>query len=136
MNSVRMGLFLAGLVMQSGLAVAAPPAGRLLASQCAQCHGTDGNAVGGMERLAGKGDLYGELVEMGMENKPGDIMHAQALGYSDAEIRLIADYLAAQQSNSSSRTPAGERAGKKRKGDDDGERAHHAVTTKKTERKD
>ena len=41
------------------------PAGRLLASNCFQCHGTDGKGPG-FERLAGKSanDIYHELVEM------------------------------------------------------------------------
>ncbi len=63
---------------------------RLLASQCAQCHGTNGT---GMETLAG--ESYGELIDELNEMKQKtdlDIMHLQARGYSDAQIDLIADY--------------------------------------------
>ena len=48
----------------------ASPPGRLLASNCFQCHGTDGR--GGFDRLAGKSsnEIYNELREMKAENKP------------------------------------------------------------------
>lgn len=54
------------LLMATAGAHGAPPAGRLLASQCAQCHGTNGQAVSGMDKLAGEseGEIYKELIEM------------------------------------------------------------------------
>ncbi len=77
-----------------------PPPGRLLASQCAQCHGTDGRAVGDMERLAGKsaGELWEEMLEMKYSRDTGDIMHRQAKGYTEDQIRLIAQYYAGTSS--------------------------------------
>ena len=74
------------------------PPGRLLASNCFQCHGTDGRGSGTFERLAGKSarEIAGELREMKAENKRGDIMTIHALGYTDAQITLIADYLSKQ----------------------------------------
>lgn len=79
-----------------GTAQAQPPAGRLLASQCAQCHGTNGRAVGDMESLAGESarELYKEMLEMKNSNKTSDIMHRQAKGYSEAQLWLIAQYYA------------------------------------------
>ncbi len=84
------------LLLAAAAAHGAPPAGRLLAAQCAQCHGTDGQAVAGMEKLAGEseGEIYGELVKMKANIKPDEIMHRQAAGYTDAQIRLIARYFA------------------------------------------
>ncbi len=84
------------LLMATAAAHGAPPAGRLLASQCAQCHGTNGQAVSGMEKLAGEseGEIYKELIEMKARIKPDEIMHRQAAGYTDAQIRLIARYFA------------------------------------------
>lgn len=75
----------------------ASPPGRLLASNCFQCHGTDGK--GGFERLAGMSsrEIYNEMREMKAENKPGDIMNRHAAGYTDAQLKLIADYFAAQR---------------------------------------
>ncbi|PKO34956.1 MAG: cytochrome c class I [Betaproteobacteria bacterium HGW-Betaproteobacteria-7] len=80
----------------------APPAGRLLASNCFQCHGYDGKSRIGFERLSGESsnEIYKELREMRAKSKP-DIMDMHARGYTDAQMRLIADYLATQKSTSS-----------------------------------
>lgn len=85
---------LALALLGAASAYAAPPAGRLLAAQCAQCHGTNGQAVSGMEKLAGESEqeIYKELIEMKAKLKPDEIMHRQAAGYTDAQIRLIARY--------------------------------------------
>jgi sulfide dehydrogenase cytochrome subunit len=73
-----------------------PPPGRLLASQCAQCHGTNGN--GGFEELAGESarEIYDELIEMKYRRGTESIMDLAARGYGDAELRLIADWFASQ----------------------------------------
>lgn len=102
------------LLLATAAAHGAPPAGRLLASQCAQCHGTNGQAVAGMEKLAGESEseIYGELIKMKANIKPDEIMHRQAAGYSDAQIRLMARYFAtggrttATSSTGSSTTPS------------------------------
>lgn len=75
---------------------AAPPAGRLLASNCFQCHGTNGS--GGVERLAGmsSSEIYGELKEM-QRKSPPKMMDMHARGYTDAQIRAIADYFSRQR---------------------------------------
>ena len=67
---------------------------RLLASQCAQCHGTNGYPVGDIEELAGESfaELVEEMLEMRSEDPPEDIMDHQALGYTEAQIRRIARY--------------------------------------------
>jgi cytochrome c553 len=70
--------------------VTSPSAGRLLAAQCAQCHRTDANPDKGFEDLIGE-EIFGDLVEMKRENKL-ELMHLQANGYSDEQIRLIDDY--------------------------------------------
>ena len=76
--------------------LAQTPPGRLLASQCAQCHGTNGNGPG-FDELAGKAshELYGELMEMKYRSQIEGIMDRQARGYSDAQLRAISDYLSA-----------------------------------------
>lgn len=75
-----------------------PHIGRLLASNCFQCHGTDGRATVGFDRLAGKSvnDIYEELIEM--RAKPGSegIMGIHAMGYTETQIREIADYFSKQ----------------------------------------
>ena len=67
---------------------------QLLASQCAQCHGTYGRPVRDIESLAGKsyGSLYSDMIEMQTEGPPSEIMEHQALGYTEEQIRRIALY--------------------------------------------
>jgi len=67
---------------------------RLLASQCAQCHGSNGHAVGDMDGLDDESykDLYEDLMDMRFEDRPEDIMDHQALGYTQDQIRRIALY--------------------------------------------
>lgn len=82
-------------MMAGGNALAAPPAGRLLAAQCAQCHGTGGSGRG-FDELAGESaqELYGELREMKYRTRIESIMDRQARGYTDQQLRTIADYFA------------------------------------------
>lgn len=68
------------------------PVGRLFASNCAQCHGTDGQS-GSISQLAGMSatDMYNKMKDQQTHNS---IMGAQARGYTDAEIKAIAAYFA------------------------------------------
>jgi sulfide dehydrogenase cytochrome subunit len=72
-----------------------PTINRMLASQCSQCHGTNGQAVGDIDSLAGESawEIREELLEMQFEDRPDDVMDHQALGYTDDQIRRIANYL-------------------------------------------
>ena len=63
-------------------------AGRLLGSQCAQCHGTNGVSVNSWDSIAGEDNLEDEIYE---DDEP--IMSAQAHGYTSEEIILIGDWL-------------------------------------------
>ena len=62
-------------------------AGRLLGSQCAQCHGTNGVSVNSWDSIAGESDLASEI----FDDEP--IMTAQAHGYTSEEITLIGNWL-------------------------------------------
>lgn len=88
----------------SSAAGAANMTDQLLASQCAQCHGTYGRAVAGMDSLAGEsaGEITNELMEMRSEGRPTDIMEHQALGYTTAQIQRIAAYYSTLSRGSSS----------------------------------
>jgi len=70
-------------------------AGRLLASNCFQCHGTNG--AGGFEKLVGESssEIYKDLKKFsnGSED-PNGIMAAHAMGFTDAQMNLIANYFA------------------------------------------
>ena len=77
-------------------------AGRNLAAQCANCHGTNGQSQGGIPGLAGQGRAY--LIAQMSAFKAGQrsgsaatIMHQLAKGYSDEQIALMADYFSAQK---------------------------------------
>ncbi len=63
-------------------------AGRLLGSQCAQCHGTNGVSVNKWDSIAGEDKLHEEMFE---DDEP--IMSAQARGYTNEEISLIESWL-------------------------------------------
>ncbi len=71
-------------------------AGRALAANCFQCHGTDG--VAGELKIAGESasGIIAELTEMRGKNPRDNIMNLHALAYTPAEIALIADYISRQ----------------------------------------
>jgi sulfide dehydrogenase cytochrome subunit len=71
-------------------------AGRALAANCFQCHGTDG--VAGELKIAGESasGIISELNEMRGKNPRDNIMNLHALAYTPAEIALIADYISRQ----------------------------------------
>lgn len=76
-----------------------PLAARDLAATCANCHGTDGHAVSGMEKLAGTpaDRMLKQMLDFRSGDKPATIMHQIAKGYSEEQLELIANYFAAQE---------------------------------------
>ena len=90
------------LLAATGAAQAADPnLARNLAATCANCHGTNGNAVkgSGMDALAGmeKAKILQKLADFKSGDKPASIMHQISKGYTDEQIDLIAGYFAAQK---------------------------------------
>lgn len=69
-------------------------AGRLLGSQCAQCHGTNGISKNEWDSIAGESNLPDEIYQ---DDEP--IMNAQAHGYTKEEIILIGNWLKTLKSN-------------------------------------
>ncbi|MBP8309847.1 MAG: cytochrome c [Burkholderiaceae bacterium] len=63
--------------------------GRLLASNCFQCHGTFG--TGGFESI--RGSEANEVLEFMTKNASRDIMAAHAQGYTPAQLQKIIAYL-------------------------------------------
>jgi len=72
---------------------------RSWAAACANCHGTNGQALPGMEPLAGanKDELIRKMQDFKAGRKPATVMHQLAKGYSDEQIAAIAGYFAAQK---------------------------------------
>ncbi len=68
--------------------------GRLLGSQCAQCHGTNGVSSTEWDSIAGEDNLEDEIFE---DDEP--IMSAQAHGYTSEEIILIGNWLRTLKTN-------------------------------------
>lgn len=66
-----------------------PSAGRLLASQCAQCHGPDGVSYTDIDGLLEESDEIAEEFRE-YQYEENDIMHFQALGYTAQEVQSIA----------------------------------------------
>lgn len=68
-----------------------PIQAKLLASQCAQCHGTYGLSVTGIDSILNEADEFiEEMAEY--RSKTSHIMHPHALAYSDAELTLMSQY--------------------------------------------
>ena len=71
--------------------------GRLLASNCFQCHGTNGRGPG-FDSLAGKtaSEIYKDLKEFQAGKEGTGLMARHAMGYTDAQLQAIANWLATQ----------------------------------------
>jgi cytochrome c553 len=89
------------LALASTSQAADPNLGRNLAATCANCHGTNGNAVkgSGMDALAGmeKAKILQKLADFKSGDKPASIMHQISKGYTDGQLDQIAGYFAAQK---------------------------------------
>ncbi len=77
----------------------APHLARNLAATCANCHGTNGNARGDMKPLAGLSaeKIMAAVADYKSGAQPATIMHQISKGYSDEQLKLIANYFAAQK---------------------------------------
>lgn len=92
------------LLMLSGVAAAADPQllyTQSLAATCANCHGTQGKSLRdpAVPGLAGRPSAY--IVEQMQAFRAGTreatIMHQIAKGYTDEQVKLMADYFASQK---------------------------------------
>jgi sulfide dehydrogenase cytochrome subunit len=72
--------------------------GRLLASNCFQCHGTNGQGPG-FDTIAGKpaSEIYQELKDFQSGKEGAGIMAKHAMGYTDAQLQSLAAWLATQR---------------------------------------
>jgi cytochrome subunit of sulfide dehydrogenase len=76
-------------------------AGRDIAANCANCHGTDGRSRGAIPALAGrdKAEIVRYVIEFRDGKRPSTVMQQLAKGYTDAQIEAAAAYFAAQKPN-------------------------------------
>ncbi len=72
--------------------------GTMLANSCAACHGTHGKSPGAIPAINGKSASFivQSLKEFQSGTRPSTVMGRHAKGYSEQEIRLIADYFSKQ----------------------------------------
>lgn len=70
----------------------------MLANSCAACHGPDGRSPGSIPSIAGKSaEFIAEAMFAFRDgSKPATVMDRHAKGYSDEDIRLLADYFSKQ----------------------------------------
>ncbi len=73
-------------------------AGRLLASNCFQCHGTNGKGPG-FDDINGKsvGEIYKKLKEFQSGKEGNGLMAKHALGYTDAQMVALDKWLSTQR---------------------------------------
>jgi cytochrome subunit of sulfide dehydrogenase len=78
-----------------------PSGVRALAANCAACHGTNGKSAAGsvVPGLAGRDPEYfiTQMANFKNGTRQATLMHQISKGYTDAEIKVLADYFAAQK---------------------------------------
>jgi sulfide dehydrogenase cytochrome subunit len=95
LTSLLAALLLAGTATTQAQTV---PNGRLLASNCFQCHGTNGKGPG-FDSLAGKSasSIYGDLKDFQSGKEGNGIMARHAMGYTDAQLQALSQWLSTQR---------------------------------------
>lgn len=102
MTRMTWGLLMAGALFASSAAAQStgydPIQARYLAANCANCHGTDGNAKDGMKALAGydKDEFVKAMTGFKTGRKPATLMHQLSKGYSDEQIATLAEFFSRQ----------------------------------------
>ncbi len=73
---------------------AASPSGMTIGLTCLACHGEAGQGSGAIPPLAGRSAdaLYQALIDFKTGKRPATVMDRHAKGYSDEELRAVADY--------------------------------------------
>lgn len=100
MKNCSSAILAALVLMASASAMAADlPKAQYLAANCANCHGTNGNSVGGLASLAGydKAKFVETMKAFQSGKRPATIMHQLSKGYTDAQILAMAEYFADQK---------------------------------------
>lgn len=100
--ALMLGLTGTAALAQAAAALPTPDRqARLWASTCAACHGSDGQAQGAIPPIAGRSadQLLRTLLEFKNGQRPAaTVMHQHAKGYTDDELRRIAQAFVAAAS--------------------------------------
>lgn len=82
---------------ESSSATAIDP-GMMLSHSCAACHGTQGKSPGAIPSINGKSAefLFESLKEFQTGVRPSTVMGRHAKGYTEEELRLIAEFFSKQ----------------------------------------
>lgn len=99
-KTVLISLALGGTMVISAGALAATASGTMLANTCNGCHGPFGNSFGpGIPSIAGNSEQYvtDKMLAYRSGEMPSTIMGNIAKGYTDEEIKLMAQYYAKQK---------------------------------------
>jgi sulfide dehydrogenase cytochrome subunit len=94
--SIPIALSLTLLISSSAVHAASISQGAMLSNSCSACHGTDGKSPGAIPSINGKSAQFinQALTDFRSGNRTSTVMGRHAKGYSDKEIKLIADYFA------------------------------------------
>lgn len=98
-NVSLLALFASGLLFASAGPAEELSRAMILSASCEGCHGTRGHSPGAIPTIAGKpADYLREALEsFRAGTKPATVMGRHVTGYSEEEIRLIAEYFAKQK---------------------------------------
>jgi sulfide dehydrogenase cytochrome subunit len=90
---------LATALVLISVAPAMAQTGQAMAQTCYVCHGPGAKGAGPIVALAGlpKDHLARQMADFKADKRPGTIMNRIAKGYTDEQLALIAEYLAAQK---------------------------------------
>lgn len=90
----QMFVFLVLLLSASITQAAGVSQGAMLSNSCSACHGTDGKSPGAIPSIYGKSAdfIATALKEFRDDKRPSTVMGRHAKGYTDEEIKLIAEY--------------------------------------------
>ena len=91
-------LLIGGLGISQSCAAEAVPRVELLASMCSTCHGPNGKGAKPMPGINGEepADFIDVMQAFASGDEPTSIMDRHAQGYTEAELKLLAEYFSKQ----------------------------------------
>ncbi|MGC9008429.1 MAG: c-type cytochrome [Halothiobacillaceae bacterium] len=86
----------AALMLGAAATALAAPSGQTIGFTCFACHGDMGKGTATIPGLAGRSadSIYEQLIAFKTGKRPATVMDRHAKGYSDEELRAVAEYFA------------------------------------------